>query len=77
MPRQIYRQRQRGILPDGYELTGEAADVEVVYGESDTMELQADKAAEEVPEETPVKPGNIITNIINTVKNIFKSVFGR
>lgn len=70
-----------GILPEGYELTGEAADVEVVYGESDTTELQADKAAEEVPEETPVKPGNIITNIINTVvntvKNIFKSLFGR
>ena len=32
-----------GILPEGYELTGEASDVEVVYGESVTVELQAEE----------------------------------
>lgn len=34
-----------GILPEGYELTGEAADVEVVYGESGTTKIQAGKVA--------------------------------
>ena len=32
------------ILPDGYELTGEAADVEVVYGESESVEFNASEA---------------------------------
>ena len=40
-----------GILPEGYELTGEASDVEVAYGESETVELQAEKAEEEAPDE--------------------------
>lgn len=34
-----------GILPEGYELTGEAVDVEVAYGESGTTKIQAGKVA--------------------------------
>lgn len=72
-----------GILPDGYELTGEAADVEVVYGESDTTELQADKAAEEEPAEDEdndddsflSKPGDAIKNVIDKVSDFFNSLF--
>lgn len=72
-----------GILPDGYELTGEAADVEVVYGESDTTELQADKAAEEEPAEDEdndddsflSKLGDAIKNAIDTVTDFFQSLF--
>ena len=40
-----------GVLPEGYELTEEASDVEVAYGESETVELQAEEAAEEVPDD--------------------------
>ena len=72
-----------GILPDGYELTGEAADVEVLYGESDTMELQADKAAEEEPAEDEdneddsflSKLGDAIKNVIDKVSDFFNSLF--
>lgn len=72
-----------GILPDGYELTGEAADVEVVYGESDTTELQADKAAEEEPAEDEdndddsflSKLGDAIKNVIDKVSDFFNSLF--
>lgn len=71
-----------GILPDGYELTGEAADVEVVYGESDTTELQADKAAEEEPAEDEDnnggsffdKIGNAVKDVVDTVKNVVDTV---
>lgn len=69
-----------GILPEGYELTGEAADVEVAYGESDTTEIQADKAAEDEPagdedDSFLSKLGNVIKNVVNTVTNFFKSLF--
>lgn len=72
-----------GILPEGYELTGEAADVEVVYGESDTTELQADKAAEEEPAEDEdneddsflSKLGDAIKNVIDKVSDFFNSLF--
>ena len=71
------------ILPEGYELTGEAADVEVVYGESDTTELQADKAAEEEPAEDEdneddsflSKLGDAIKNVIDKVSDFFNSLF--
>ena len=39
-----------GILPEGYELTGEASEVEVAYGDSETVELQAEEAAVEEPD---------------------------
>lgn len=63
-----------GILPEGYELTEEAADAEVVYGESDTMELQAEKAAEE-DDSFLSKLGNAIKNVVNTVTDFFNSLF--
>lgn len=68
------------ILPEGYELTGEAVDVEVAYGESDTTELQADKAAEDEPagdedDSFLSKLGNAIKNVVNSVVDFFKSLF--
>lgn len=63
-----------GILPDGYELTEEAADAEVVYGESDTMELQAEKAAEE-DDSFLSKLGDAIKNVIDKVSDFFNSLF--
>lgn len=69
-----------GILPEGYELTGEASDVEVAYGESDTTEIQADDTAEDEPTEDTGNGilsilGNVIHSIVNTVTDIFKSLF--
>lgn len=69
-----------GILPEGYELTGKAADVEVAYGESDTTEIQADKAAEDEPagdedDSFLSKLGNAIKNVIDTVTDFFQSLF--
>lgn len=77
-----------GILPEGYELTGEASDVEVIYGESVTVELQAEEAAEEVPDNSETedeggffdKIGNAIKDVVDTavdaVTGFFGSLFG-
>ena len=77
-----------GILPEGYELTGEASDVEVAYGESETVELQAEEAAEEEPDNSETedeggffdKLGNALKNAWNTavdaVTGFFGSLFG-
>ena len=73
-----------GVLPEGYELTGEASDVEVAYGESETVELQAEEAAEEVPDDDADdnggsffdKIGNAVKNVVNTVVNAVTGFFG-
>ena len=73
-----------GILPEGYELTGEASDVEVAYGESETVELQAEEAAEEVPDDDADdnggsffdKIGNAVKNVVDTVVNAVTGFFG-
>ena len=64
-----------GVLPEGYELTGEASDVEVAYGESETVELQAEKAEEEAPDEdTDDNGGSFFEKIGNAVKNAWNTV---
>ena len=73
-----------GILPEGYELTGETSDVEVAYGESETVELQAEEAAEEVPDDDAggnggsffEKIGNAVKNAWNTVVDAVTGFFG-
>ena len=77
-----------GILPEGYELTGEASDVEVIYGESVTVELQADETVQEEPDNDTSdddegffeKIGNALKNVWNTavdaVTGFFGSLFG-
>ena len=72
------------ILPEGYELTGEASDVEVVYGESETVELKAEEAAEEVPDDDAggnggsffEKIGNAVKKAWNTVVDAVTGFFG-
>ena len=72
------------ILPEGYELTGKASDVEVAYGESETVELQAEEAAEEVPDDDADnnggsffdKIGNAVKDVVNTVVNAVTDFFG-
>ena len=57
--------------------------LEVAYGESDTTELQADKAAEEEPAEDEdneddsflSKLGDAIKNVIDKVSDFFNSLF--
>lgn len=64
-----------GVLPEGYELTGEASDVEVAYGESETVELQAEEAEEEAPDEdTDDNGGSFFEKIGNAVKNAWNTV---
>ena len=64
-----------GVLPEGYELTGEAPDVEVAYGESETVELQTEEAAEEVPDDdTDDNGGSFFEKIGNAVKNAWNTV---
>lgn len=77
-----------GVLPEGYELTGEASDVEVAYGESETVELQADETVQEEPDNDTSdddegffeKIGNALKNVWNTavdaVTGFFGSLFG-
>ena len=73
-----------GVLPEGYELTGEASDVEVAYGESETVELQTEEAAEEVPDDDADdnggsffdKIGNAVKNVVDTVVNAVTGFFG-
>ncbi|MDN0061406.1 family 20 glycosylhydrolase [Mediterraneibacter glycyrrhizinilyticus] len=77
-----------GVLPEGYELTGEASDVEVAYGESETVELQAEEAAVEEPDNSETedeggffdKIGNAIKDVVDTavdaVTGFFGSLFG-
>ena len=72
------------ILPEGYELTGEAADVEVVYGESETVELQADEAVSEKPDDGGTedeggffdKIGNAVKNVVDTIVDAVTGFFG-
>ena len=73
-----------GILPEGYELTGEASDVEVVYGESVTVELQAEETAVEEPDGGDSedeegffdKIGNAIKDVVDTVVDAVTGFFG-
>ena len=73
-----------GVLPEGYELTGEASDVEVAYGESETVELQAEEAVEEVPDGGDSedeegffdKIGNAIKDVVDTVVDAVTGFFG-
>lgn len=77
-----------GILPEGYELTGEASDVEVIYGESETVELQVEDTAAEEPDNSETedeggffdKIGNAIKDVVDTavdaVTGFFGSLFG-
>lgn len=70
-----------GILPEGYELTdAEYSDVEVAYGESESVEFNASEAEAEEPEESNddgffTKLGNAIKSVVNTVTDFFKSLF--
>ena len=73
-----------GILPESYELTGEASDVEVAYGESETVELQAEEAAVEEPDGGEddnggsffEKLGNTVKKVVNTVVDAVTGFFG-
>lgn len=73
-----------GVLPEGYELTGEASDVEVAYGESETVELKAEETAVEEPdggdseEEEGFfdKIGNAIKDVVDTVVDAVTGFFG-
>ena len=70
-----------GILPEGYELTdAEYSDVEVAYGESESVEFSASEAEAEEPEGSNdegffTKLGNAIKSVVNTVTDFFKSLF--
>ena len=62
------------LMPDGYELKDAVyEDVEIAYGESDSISFKVVKEVNEVPE----SPANIFEKIINVIKGFFKSIFGR
>ena len=73
-----------GVLPEDYELTGEASDVEVAYGESETVELQAEETAVEEPDGGDSedeegffdKIGNAIKDVVDTVVDAVTGFFG-
>ena len=79
----------QNLVPDGYELKDQAADVTVAYGESSTVSLSAEaiptepeqpeepeKPAEPQQPEQPDKPANIISAVIRLIDRIFGSLKG-
>ena len=79
----------QGLVPEGYELKGQAEAVTVVYGESDTVTFSAEEipTEPEQPEEPeqptepeepeqPSKPANIISAVIRLFDKIFGSLKG-
>ncbi len=79
----------QNLVPDGYELKDQAADVTVAYGESSTVSLSAEaiptepeqpeepeKPAEPQQPEQPGKPANIISAVIRLIDRIFGSLKG-
>lgn len=79
----------QGLVPDGYELKDQAADVTVAYGGSSTVSLSAEaiptepeqpeepeKPAEPQQPEKPDKPANIISAVIRLIDRIFGSLKG-
>lgn len=79
----------QNLVPDGYALKDQAADVTVAYGESSTVSLSAEaiptepeqpeepeKPAEPQQPEQPDKPANIISAVIRLIDRIFGSLKG-
>lgn len=79
----------QGLVPEGYELKGQAETVTVVYGESDTVTFSAEEIPTEPEEpeepeqptepeepEQPSKPANIISAVIRLFDKIFGSLKG-
>ena len=79
----------QNLVPDGYELKDQAADVTVAYGESSTVSLSAEaiptepeqpeepeKPVEPQQPEQPDKPANIISAVIRLIDRIFGSLKG-
>ena len=70
----------QNLVPDGYALKDQAADVTVAYGESSTVSLSAEAipTEPEQPEEPekPDKPANIISAVIRLIDRIFGSLKG-
>lgn len=76
----------QNLVPDGYALKDQAADVTVAYGESSTVSLSAEaiptepeqpeEPAEPQQPEQPGKPANIISAVIRLIDRIFGSLKG-
>lgn len=76
----------KDLVPEGYELKGQAEAVTVVYGESDTVTFSAEEIPTEPEEpeqptepekpEQPSKPENIISAVIRLFDKIFGSLKG-
>lgn len=79
----------QSLVPEGYELKGQAEAVTVVYGESDTVTFSAEEIPTEPEEpeepeqptdpeepEQPSKPANIISAVIRLFDKIFGSLKG-
>ena len=79
----------KDLVPEGYELKGQAEAVTVVYGESDTVTFSAEEIPTEPEEpeepeqptepeepEQPSKPANIISAVIRLIDRIFGSLKG-